>query len=52
VHVERVPAEAGTLITIAAERSLPIKLIGIGETLEDLQDYDPLEFAVWLLPDA
>ncbi len=43
-------AKGGTLITITEELGLPIKLIGTGEKLEDLEDYDPLEFVTWLLP--
>ena len=43
-------AKGGMLITIAAELGLPIKLIGVGEGLEDLQDFDPQEFVGWLLP--
>jgi fused signal recognition particle receptor len=43
-------AKGGTLITITEELGLPIKLIGTGEKLEDLRDYDPLEFVGWLLP--
>ncbi len=43
-------AKGGTLITIAEELGLPIKLIGTGEKLEDLRDYDPVEFVGWLLP--
>jgi fused signal recognition particle receptor len=43
-------AKGGTLITITEELGLPIKLIGTGEKLEDLEDYDPIEFVSWLLP--
>lgn len=43
-------AKGGMLITIAEELNLPIKLIGTGETVEDLHDFDPQEFAGWLLP--
>ncbi len=43
-------AKGGTLITLAEEVGLPVKLIGTGEKLEDLQDYDPVEFVGWLLP--
>ena len=43
-------AKGGTIITIAEELGLPVKLIGTGEKLEDLQDYDPAEFVGWLLP--
>lgn len=45
-------AKGGTLITIAEEVGLPIKLIGTGETVEDLRDFDPVEFARWLVPQS
>ena len=43
-------AKGGMIITIAEEMQLPIKLIGVGEKAEDLRDFDPQEFAGWLLP--
>ena len=43
-------AKGGMIITIAEEMQLPIKLIGVGEKAEDLRDFDPKEFAGWLLP--
>ena len=43
-------AKGGMIITIAEEMQLPIKLIGVGEKAEDLQDFSPQEFAGWLLP--
>ena len=41
-------AKGGTLITIAEELGLPVKLIGVGEGLDDLEDFDPQEFAASL----
>jgi fused signal recognition particle receptor len=38
-------AKGGTVITIAEELGLPVKLIGIGEKVEDLADFDPHDFA-------
>lgn len=38
-------AKGGTLITIAAETEIPIKLIGTGEKLEDLEDFQAQQFA-------
>ena len=38
-------AKGGIAITIADEFDLPIKYIGVGEKMEDLKDFDPLEFA-------
>jgi len=43
-------AKGGMLITISEETQLPVKLIGVGEKPEDLRDFDPQEFAGWLLP--
>lgn len=43
-------AKGGTLITLAQELGLPVKLIGVGEKLEDLHDFDPQEYAAGLLP--
>ncbi|MDH7480221.1 MAG: signal recognition particle-docking protein FtsY, partial [Syntrophomonadaceae bacterium] len=37
-------ARGGIVIAIAAELQLPVKLIGIGEQLEDLRDFEPQEF--------
>jgi fused signal recognition particle receptor len=33
------------VLPIAVELGLPVKLIGVGETLEDLQPFDPADFA-------
>ena len=41
-------AKGGTLITIAEELGIPVKLIGVGEGIEDLEDFDPQEFAASL----
>ncbi len=38
-------AKGGIAITISDEYELPIKLIGVGEKMEDLKDFDPVEFA-------
>ncbi len=43
-------AKGGMIITIAEEMQLPVKLIGVGEKAEDLQDFDAQAFANWLLP--
>ena len=42
-------AKGGIAIAIAHELGIPIKLIGIGEALEDLRPFDPEEFARALL---
>ena len=38
-------AKGGIAITIADEFDLPIKFIGVGEKMEDLKEFDPMEFA-------
>ena len=42
-------AKGGIALAIAEELGLPVKLIGIGESLEDLRPFDPDEFAQALL---
>jgi fused signal recognition particle receptor len=42
-------AKGGIALAIAAELGIPVKLIGIGETLEDLRPFDPGDFATALL---
>lgn len=44
-------AKGGIALAIASELGIPVKLIGVGETLEDLRPFDPREFAVALLGD-
>jgi fused signal recognition particle receptor len=38
-------AKGGIAVAIAYELGLPVKLIGVGETLEDLRPFDPRDFA-------
>jgi fused signal recognition particle receptor len=45
-------ARGGIALAIARELDLPVKLIGIGEQLEDLRPFDPDEFARALIADA
>jgi fused signal recognition particle receptor len=42
-------AKGGITLAIAKELQTPVKLIGIGESLEDLRPFDPEEFARALL---
>ncbi len=42
-------AKGGIALAIAAETGIPVKLIGIGEALEDLRPFDPDDFAAALL---
>jgi fused signal recognition particle receptor len=38
-------AKGGVAIPIAYELGLPVKLVGVGEALEDLQPFDPVDYA-------
>src|SRR5262249_48884831 len=38
-------AKGGIVVPVAVELGLPVKLIGVGETLEDLRPFDPADFA-------
>jgi fused signal recognition particle receptor len=38
-------AKGGIVLPVAVELGLPVKLIGVGETLEDLRPFDPADFA-------
>jgi fused signal recognition particle receptor len=42
-------AKGGIVLAIADELGIPVKLIGTGETLEDLRPFDPSDFANALL---
>ena len=43
-------AKGGTLITLSEELGSPVKLIGVGEKMDDLRDFDPEEYVGALLP--
>src|SRR5207302_11520339 len=42
-------ARGGIAVAIAYELGLPVKLVGVGEGLEDLRPFDPDDFARALL---
>jgi fused signal recognition particle receptor len=42
-------AKGGIALAIAGEVGIPVKLIGVGEGLEDLRPFDPGDFARALL---
>jgi fused signal recognition particle receptor len=42
-------AKGGIALAIASELEIPVKLIGVGETLEDLRPFDPDDYAKALL---
>jgi fused signal recognition particle receptor len=44
-------AKGGVILAIVRELALPVKYVGVGETAEDLLDFDPKEFARALVDD-
>src|SRR5690348_7845220 len=44
-------SKGGMIFAIQKELGLPIKFIGIGEQADDLQPYDPRQFAAALFPE-
>jgi fused signal recognition particle receptor len=42
-------AKGGIVLAIRSELGLPIKLVGLGESVEDLVEFDPEEFAAALI---
>jgi len=42
-------AKGGIALAIASDLGIPVKLIGVGETLEDLRPFDPNDYAKALL---
>ena len=45
-------ARGGIALAIASELELPVKLIGVGETVEDLRPFDPEDFARALIAEG
>jgi fused signal recognition particle receptor len=45
-------AKGGIVVRIVRELKLPIKLVGVGEKLEDLQPFEPAPFVDALVPEA
>ncbi len=38
-------AKGGIIIAISKEQSLPVKFVGVGEGIDDLQEFEPMDFA-------
>lgn len=38
-------AKGGIIIAISKEQALPVKFVGVGEGIDDLQEFDPRDFA-------
>ena len=37
-------AKGGIVVAVSHEFALPVRYIGVGESIEDLRDFDPQEF--------
>jgi len=44
-------AKGGVILAIVRELKLPVRYVGVGETVEDLLDFDPASFAAALIDD-
>lgn len=44
-------AKGGVLFALAKEFGLPIRYVGLGESMEDLREFDPIAFVSGLLPE-
>ena len=44
-------AKGGIVLAIASQLRVPIRLVGVGERMEDLEDFDPKQFAEGLFED-
>jgi fused signal recognition particle receptor len=38
-------AKGGIVIAISREQSMPVKFVGVGEGIDDLQEFNPSDFA-------
>jgi fused signal recognition particle receptor len=45
-------AKGGAVIAVCDQVKIPVHYIGVGEKMEDLQDFNPLEFIDSLLPES
>ncbi|MDH3693594.1 MAG: signal recognition particle-docking protein FtsY, partial [Gammaproteobacteria bacterium] len=45
-------AKGGVIVALSKQHSVPIRYIGIGERLEDLRDFNAVEFVDALIPDS
>lgn len=45
-------ARGGAVVSVVDQLKLPVKFIGVGEALEDLQPFDAASFAEALFPDG
>lgn len=44
-------ARGGVVVAVSREMGLPVKLVGLGEKIDDLRDFDPISFVDALLGD-
>ena len=54
-HVFGLPnpvAKGGVVLAISDQLKVPVRFVGVGEKLEDLQEFHPMEFVDSLLPES
>ena len=45
-------AKGGVVLAISDQLKVPVRFVGVGEKMEDLQEFQPMEFVDSLLPVA
>ena len=45
-------ARGGAVVSVMDELGIPVKFVGVGEGMQDLQTFDPKSFVDALFPDA
>ena len=44
-------AKGGIVVSISREQEIPVKFVGVGEGIDDLQEFNPADFAKALFDD-
>jgi fused signal recognition particle receptor len=44
-------AKGGVIVGLADEFGIPVRYVGVGEAIEDLRDFDAVEFVDAIFPD-
>ena len=45
-------AKGGVVLAISDQLKVPVRFVGVGEKMEDLQEFHPMEFVDSLLPES
>ena len=44
-------SKGGAVVSVVDELGVPVKFVGVGEAIDDLQTFDPVSFVDALFPD-